>query len=275
MKHISTSKLKRAVTISSLSLVCWFITSTASAQKFGQSRSHQPGSGRFYFGLESGVGSTSYKFSSNISDLKNLKVVAQGWNAGLSLGDRNFRVKGTYGQYSFKKEEGKSINQKIIGAKANITVPKLFNQTKQLRAYLITGVDFSTFSFDGITITKYIDPKEKLESEEEVCCCPEASVGPPPDPGAPVVDEPGSEDILSTAQGAETVPSKSVSYQKAQINAGLGAEFMLASNGKYFKMFAESYYGMPLKAIADVNMSKTKVSGQLVINIGVAIGINR
>jgi hypothetical protein len=214
-----------------------------------------------------------------------LKYNSTGWNVGLIGGDEAIKLRVNYGSYNFQKSSTESIGQKLLSAKINVSPVRLFEKIEYFRLYFITGADYSIYSFDGITIPKYKDPYlDKLAKSAKKCCC-ETQGGPPADPGAPPADpgappaDPGAPTIDTDESGTnstETVNAKSVSLKKTQIDTGLGLEFTTMKRGKFYRMFAEAHYGIPLKEIIDdLSLNNTSLSSQLVINLGISIGIGR
>jgi hypothetical protein len=263
MKH--TIKLSNYVTLALLTIAT-LLTTVATGQKYRYARSYQPSSNKYLVGLEAGMGTSSLNFKSDIADLNNLKFYSTGWNMGLTAGNKAVKFRATFGNYSFQKSLSQKIDQKLLSVKFNASPVRLFSKLKYFQMYALTGVDYGTFSFTGMAVPKYVDPVVIAPPPTQVCCC--ETNGPPADPGAPT----GSEDTESE----KLVDSENLSLKKAQINAGLGAEFSMTKRGKYFRMFAEAHYGIPFKEIInDLSLNNTKLSSQLMINIGVGFGITR
>lgn len=279
MKNTHTIKPGKNYTTVVLLLITSLLATVAVGQKNSRyARSFQPTSNKYFVGIESGMGTTSLNFKSDIADLKDLKFYSTGWNIGLTAGDKAFKLRATFGKYSFQKSMSQTIDQKLLSVKINVSPVRLFSKVKYFQLYALSGVDYGTFSFTGISVPKFKDP---TVTPTQVCCCETSgSSGPPPNPGGQVVNgpppNPGEQVVLEDNQTRELVDPKTLSLKKAQINAGIGAEFNMTKKGKYFRMFAEAHYGIPLKEIiSDLSLSKTKLSGQLVVNIGVGFGITR
>ena len=221
----------------------------------------------YFVALEGGIGTTNFTFKSDVADLKDLNFYSQGWNAGLSLGTDAVKLRLNVGQYNFKKSSSQTIYQNLGSININLSPVKLFSKVKYFRAYVVTGVDYSLFSFDGIKVPKYIDPNPPVAATSAACCCPTGSA-----PEEEVVAA-----TLSVSENdSQTVDPKTLSLKKAQINTGLGFEFSLSRNKRFYKMFAEAHYGIPMKEIInDLSLNKTSLTGQMVINLGFGFGIAR
>jgi hypothetical protein len=291
MKKITTQKLKSSLMAGSILAALVLSVSSVSAQKFKRhSKSYHPSSNRYFLGVVGGVGTSTFKFDSDIEDLSGLKALAEGWNAGLIFGDNQFKLRASFGEYAYQKSLSESVEQKVISTKITVSPSGLFGNAKFIRVYLLTGVDYSTFSFQGMTIPKYVDPNltaggsggSGSGSKKNKCCCETSTTsGPPNDPGLPsdpdlVAANMSSDLAESDPDVAKTVPSNEVTMKKAQIDTGLGAEFVGVKNGRFFRMFVEAHYGIPFKEIiSDLSVNNTSISSQLVMNFGISIGITR
>lgn len=265
------TQLKRAFLVTSIVVMAGLFSFPSMAQIFSRhlktSLQKRFTANHFILGLQGGIGTTTYKFNSDVPALSNLKAFAEGWNTEIVFGTNDFRVRAGGGNYQFKKSVGESIGQTMLTGKINISPASLFGKSKYFRAYLVSGVDYSIYSFKGITIPPPAkeailgEPKEKHDCDE---------FAPPVDPGPPM----GDESALMEVSSKTSAPSPKI--KKAQINGGLGLEINVMKNGHFFRMYCEGYYGVPLKEIInDLGLNNTKISGQLVLNFGIGIGLSR
>jgi hypothetical protein len=262
---MKTSKRNRSVTIMIGILLLIATVSNAQRNRYQKSYYSSP---KYFIAVESSVGTTSLRFKSDIEDLSNLKFDSQGWSGGVILGNDAVKLRLTYGQYSFQKSFSQSIDQNLLSANINLSPVRYFQKLKYFRAYLITGVDYGMFSFDGITVPKYINPNPpSVAASAQKCCCETASSS---EAGQ---GEPEVQTLMADSE-PDTVNPKSLVLNKAQINTGLGMEFTVTKNKRFYRMFAQAHYGIPMNEIInDLSLNKTKLSGQMVINIGFSLGI--
>jgi len=264
------------VVIILVTLVTFF--SNTSAQNFEQKfKRYQARTSNYrILGAGFGYGTSSYKFKSNVSALKGLKVYGEGWNTEFIIGNKEYKIRGGFGKYHFDKSRKEAINQMLFTAKLNIS-PKVIGMTKYVRLYLVTGVDYNIYEFKGMAIPQ---PQKIISSPapDPVCNCPAPSereafmLGDGPTFLNPV-EVPESEGEPTEVKKDEEPVAQ---VKKAQIDTGLGMEINVLKKGYFLRLFAEAYYGFPFKEDTyNLGLSKTQITPQLMINFGVGIGLGR
>jgi hypothetical protein len=108
---------------------------------------------------------------------------------------------------------------------------------------------------------------------------------PPPNPGdvamsnslPPPPPNPGDTDI--TAQPEEDPASTSPEINSGkmtstQLLSGVGSEYNFRINGRFFSLFGEMRYGLPIGVTSqNASMNETKVKNNLALTFGAAIGL--
>jgi hypothetical protein len=275
MKTISISTViaSRAYAKSCLIILSILFSISVNAQKY-QLKSgmySQDSSAPFIFGVEGGVGTTQTKFKSDIVPLDGLKVLAKGWKTGIYFGSKGFLVGGGLGKYQFSPSADKHIDQTMLSGKVTVSPTSLFGNSRFFRPYILVGVDYNKYKIRGIAIPEP-EPIKPAPGAGLACGCPGGGVPalppPPPNPDSEISTE------SSTVQPENEVTTSTI--KKAQINGGLGLELSVRMNGLLIKVFGEGYYGIPLKEkFANPGFAKTSLSSQMVINIGVGIGLTK
>jgi hypothetical protein len=258
--------------ITSLLILTELMTGTVNAQNYSRQikKFQSQSSSHIILAVEGGLGTTTTTFKSDIADLNGLKVLGEGWSSDIIIGNNNVRFRAGVGRYLFTGSSSQKVSQTMLSGKITISPAALFGHLKYFRPYLLTGADYSIYRLKGIDIPK---PVELVAEAVNPCLCI-CEGAPPANPGMPVDQGASSDAIID--DGPVKEPNPTYTIKKPQINGGLGIEMNILKNGRFFRMFAEAYYGIPLdEAITDLSLSKTSISAQMAINLGVGIGIGR
>jgi hypothetical protein len=92
---------------------------------------------------------------------------------------------------------------------------------------------------------------------------------PPPNPG-------DTNTIIQPEEPSSTTPEiNSAKLTSTQLVSGLGGELNLKINGRFFSMFGEMRYGLPIVVTSpNASMNATKTTKNMALTFGVAIGLH-
>lgn len=231
-----------------------------------QAQYYRRGSSKTSVAFTFGLGTRSSLIKSNLDYINKMKPTLVGWESSLMFGGNRVKVRTGFGLFKTALSDVNTIKQTSINGMTNIYVPGM---TKHFRPYVITGLDVNIFVFSGTYI-----PKSPLIFSNPVplCACmlPSAStLPPPPNPGDTEFTTQPEEEPAST-----TPEINSGKMTSTQLISGLGGEYNFRINGRFFSMFGEMRYGLPIGLTAqNVSMNETKVKNNLALTFGAAIGL--
>ncbi len=244
------------ITFSTIFMACTI--STAQAQ--GYRNSYGRGSSKTMVALQGGLGTRSFTVKSDIDYLNNMKASQEGWETSLIFGGRMARVRSGFGSFKTNMNELNTIKQSSFAGMVNIYALDILGKTnKYFHPYVITGFDVNTFEFKG----SYI-PKAPLilsnPNTQQQCTCQIAG------PGSPQPIEPP----------ATSLAPNSAKMTSTQLVSGLGGEVSSIKDGRFFNMFGEVRYGLPV-GVTTQNpvLNNTQIKNNMAVTFGIGFGISK
>jgi hypothetical protein len=276
MKTQHTHKSIRKIFIVIVMAIAEFALAPAQAQDFRQRNYNRGGTSKPMAAVTLGVGTRSSFIKSDLDYINGLKGSLGGWESSLMVGGDHVRLRTGFGFFKTSLSDVNSIKQSSINGLVNIYVPGM---KKNFRPYVITGVDVNIFRFSG----SYI-PKSRLliTNPVQACVCQLSAIPvapemplPPPNPGL------DSEEVAMAmaVQADEAEPAapevNSAKMTSTQLVSGLGSEYNFRLNGRFFSMFGEMRYGLPIGVTTQTaSMSETNVKNNVALTFGVAMGLH-
>lgn len=256
MKTTLTSKPTRKTLL--LSVIFLVLTCTASAQYSGRPSPRQ------YIGIESFAGARTFGMRSNAPELNGLSVNLKGFNAGMLGGTEAFIGKLRYGIYKSSQLTRQRVDMQEAGLSTNIfPLYLLKKKSKLVKPYSVIGLEYNQLKLYGnFNLPAPAPPTPSMTPPPGCqCTCPMAPPPPAEAPSEPVAQNDDEPAFL----GKLTV---------SRFNLGGGVIIHVPSQNKFVNLFAEMSYGFPIGTKASVmGLQQTKVSKQLVMNIGLSFGV--
>jgi hypothetical protein len=232
-----------------------------------QAQDYKRGSSKTIAAFTFGLGTRSSLIKSDLEYINKMKPTLEGWETSLMLGGNKMKVRTGFGSFKTALSDVNTIKQTSINGLGNIYIPGM---TKHFRPYLITGIDVNIFVFSGSYVPKL---QLLLTNPVPPCTCmlPPAMPPPPPNPG----DSDSDMTALSEEEPAPDSPEINAGKMTStQLLAGLGSEYNFRINGRFFSIFGEMRYGLPIGVTTqNASMNETKVKNNLALTFGTAIGL--
>jgi hypothetical protein len=221
-----------------------------------------------YIGLEANVGTRAFGLTStNIPELNQLKVSEEGVNLGLLAGNEAVIGKLKFGLYRSARLVREKINMQEGDLAINVFPLYILNvKSKLLKPYALVAFGLNNLQFHGSYSLPAPPPMPAQHSE---CEC-EADPTLPGCTDEASTEEPQEEDII--VREGETRYLGSIVVSK--FDFGGGVQVHMAKRNKYFNMFAEVKYGLPVGTKSkDQAFRETKISNFMIVNVGISMGI--
>jgi hypothetical protein len=218
-----------------------------------------------------GAGTRSSLIKSDLDYINGLKGSLGGWESSLMIGGDQVRVRTGFGSFKTTLSDVNSIKQSSINGLVNIYVPGM---KKNFRPYVISGIDVNIFRFTG----SYV-PKSRLilTNPAQPCVCQFPAVPsmplPPPNPGL----DPEVAVMTAPSEPADEAAPEvhSAKMTSTQLVSGVGSEFNFRMNGRFFSMFGEMRYGLPIGVTTQTaSMNETNIKQNIALTFGVAMGLH-
>jgi hypothetical protein len=276
----------KGILISSILLAGIFCTELAQAQRPPKGYSfsnYNRGANTFVLGLEGGISTRTFVVKSDIDAINQLQVVQEGWSMGLIIGGKNMTTRLVFGNYNTSSTVSKEVGQKSFGGQMSVYPLSLLGvKSKYFQPYIITGIEINAISFSGNYIPA---PKLPLNANQQQCqcACDDGGSGLPGDPDMPSAGQGSSGPPSNPNQETQPDPDLEQTAKPrvdkllaTQALAGLGLEISFKSNDRFYTMFSEARYGIPVGVEAlTAPLRDTSISGQLALYFGVRIGLTK
>ncbi len=262
---METKKTIKKILIATVMAIIEFAFTHTQAQDFHR-RNYARGSSKPIVALTVGLGIRSPLIKSDLEYINNMKASLEGWESSLMFGGNNVRVRTGFGLFKTEMSNVNSIKQASISGLVNMYVPGM---TKNFRPYAITGLDVNTFTFTGSFVPK---SPLMLLLQSLPCTCQSTPPGgllpPPPNP-----EDTQAATIEKTSPEAPEINTAKMT--STQLVGGLGSEFNFQLDGRFFSMFGEMRYGLPIGVTTQkASLNETKTKNNIALAFGVAIGLN-
>lgn len=271
-------EIKRKAVGTVLIVIVMAIVALASsrAQAQGYKRNYYRGSSGVVAAVTSGLGSRSFLIKSDIDYINNMKATQEGWESSFIVGGNGVRLRTGFGAFKTSMNDVNSIKQSSFSGVTNIYALDMMGKAnKYFHPYIVTGIDVNSFTFTGTYV-----PAEPLilsnpNTPALMCTCqqvpgPADSSLPPPNPGDQQT-QPSATDATSTSPQVN-----SAKMTTTQVVTGLGGEINFRKGGRFFSMFGEVRYGIPVgKTTQSAVLNNTEITKNMAVTFGIGFGIGR
>jgi len=245
------------------------VATSAQAQKFDYFNRNS----KLMVGVGSSLGTRSFSIKSDITAFNNLKGTQQGWESFMIVGRNTLKFRTGFGSFKTDLIDANSIKQSSISGLANIYVLDMIGKGKKIfHPYVITGIGVNIYQFSGTAVP---EGPLTLPNPQCKCTCPLTPVTDLGVSGETVIPV---ETLTPTSEISDQEPAIDVKTAKmtyTQIVSGLGAEASFFKNGRFFTLFGEARYGLPIGVTTQSSgLNNTQIKNQMALTFGIAFGIS-
>jgi hypothetical protein len=190
----------------------------------------------YQVGFEGSFGVKSFSVSSNINEINNLHVMSEGGTIGVIWGANAIVGKIRHGFYYSASSVGHTVDEIRSALALNYYLNYLYDGESALRPYILMGAERSNFHMHG-----YYDHTEQS--------------------------------VRNHSRSEDPYLGK---ISTLQVSVGAGMEYRIKNPGHFVAFFGEAKYGKAVtSSTSSALFEDTKLSGQVLVSVGVGFGYYR